>query len=269
MPAAAARAVVAGGSAPARVNVRPPDAGRDGRVQPPYRDPDTGHVYTRGERLAFLDPRNRGYRGYAKPPPDPTLTGLPLDALAAIIAELSGANDAQRAQQAAAEGREGAAALHGIAALPGVAKLLKLAGKGAAKGVKAIQGSGKTAEPGALRRANESMKDRASDYQSRLTGTPPGHAYYVDGIKFDGFTDGVLIEAKGPGYAKFLRHGEFPDWFDGAQDMVEQAQRQLRVAKGVPVTWVVAEPEAAAAIRRLLAERGIIGITIKHVPAGG
>jgi hypothetical protein len=51
------------------------------------------------------------------------------------------------------------------------------------------------------------MPDRAADYQAQLTGNPPGYIYDVKGVKFDGFEDGVLLEVKGPGYAKSSNTG--------------------------------------------------------------
>jgi hypothetical protein len=41
--------------------------------------------------------------------------------------------------------------------------------------------------------------------------------YRVNGVKFDGYANGVLQEAKGPGYAQFVRNGEFQPWFLSAE----------------------------------------------------
>lgn len=185
--------------------------------------------------MGFLDPRSRGYRGYAEPPPDPNTTGLPVDAIAAIVAELSGYNDAHDAQQAAADGREGAAALHGIAALPGLGKLLKLAGKGAVEGVKvgskAIKGGTKAPEPGAVRHATEGMSDRAADYQAQISGLPRGQIYEVNGVKFDGYADGALKEAKGPGYAQFVKDGRFPGSGEMSPSSIKPADSSTQLKK--------------------------------------
>lgn len=85
-------------------------------------------------------------------------------------------------------------------------------------------------------------------------------------MKFDGFANGVLQDAKGPGYAGFVRNGQFEPWYDGADGLASQAQRQLAAAGGVPITWSVAEPEAVVAINNLFASRGISGINVTHVP---
>jgi hypothetical protein len=116
-------------------------------------------------------------------------------------------------------------------------------------------------------RASEAMSPRAARYQSQVTGRPPGEIFLVDGVKFDGFRDGVLFDAKGPGYASFVKDGRFRRWFAGAGELVDQAGRQVRVAGGVPIVWHVAEPQAARAIRRLLAANGLSGIRVVHTAA--
>lgn len=50
--------------------------------------------------------------------------------------------------------------------------------------------------------------------------------------------------------------------------MLNQARRQLTAAGGKPIQWSVAEPETAAAIRNLFADRGITGTRVVHVPFG-
>ncbi len=122
--------------------------------------------------------------------------------------------------------------------------------------------------PGRFVRVIESMSHRAARYQSRITGRLPDVGYRVGNVKFDGYDDvsGVLLDAKGPGYAKFVRNGRFRDWYCGADEMVDQATRQIRAASGTPIEWHIAEKEAADAIRRLLTDNGISGIIVKFVP---
>lgn len=113
------------------------------------------------------------------------------------------------------------------------------------------------------------MEERDAVYQEQITGVPPGEAYWVDRVKFDGFAGGVLQEAKGY-YAQFLgSDGRFLSWFEGGDGMVAQAERQLVAAGGTPITWSVAEPEVAQAIRELFAENGIGGIKVVYVPPAG
>ena len=111
----------------------------------------------------------------------------------------------------------------------------------------------------------ESMSARARAYQKQITGRD-GKAYFVKGVKFDGVANGVLIDAKGPGYATFVKNGRFLDWFKGAEELTKQAQNQLRAANGTPIRWYVAEAEAAAAIRNMFKDKRITGIEIIHTP---
>ncbi|MGZ3457733.1 MAG: Tox-REase-5 domain-containing protein [Archangium sp.] len=135
------------------------------------------------------------------------------------------------------------------------------------------------AGPGKWGPANESMKPRARRYQEQITGHSADEAYWVGGmstksggVKFDGFKDGVLLEAKGPGYAnKFLENLEPERWFEhsGAKDLVEQAKRQLKAAMktGTPIRWHVAEEKVAEAIRLLFERNEVVGIEVVYTPA--
>ncbi|MFM7160250.1 MAG: RHS repeat-associated core domain-containing protein, partial [Planctomycetaceae bacterium] len=118
---------------------------------------------------------------------------------------------------------------------------------------------------GQWRNVAESMFDRARAYQQQVTGRT-GQSFFVNGVKFDGVGTGVLLDAKGPGYANFVRNGRFRDWYRGADELVDQAQSQLRAANGTPIQWHVAEADAVTAIRNLFADRGITGIDIIHTP---
>lgn len=120
------------------------------------------------------------------------------------------------------------------------------------------------------------MSRRAARYQEQISGRPASEAYWVGGqsttaggVKFDGYRDGVLLEAKGPGYANKFDGSLRPErWFElsGAESLIVQAQRQIRVANGVPIQWHVAEKKAADAIRNLLAGRGLRAIEVIHTP---
>ncbi len=122
--------------------------------------------------------------------------------------------------------------------------------------------------PGQFTRVVESMSDRAARYQSRITGRLPDVGYVANGVKFDGFDDvaGVLLDAKGPGYASFVRNGRFQPWYRGGDELVDQARRQVGAANGSPIRWHVAEQEAADAMRSLLQRNGIQGINVVHTP---
>jgi hypothetical protein len=131
--------------------------------------------------------------------------------------------------------------------------------------------------PGEWGPAHESMSKRAARYQEQICGQSVSDAYWVGGvgrnsggIKFDGFKDGVLLEAKGPGYAnKFDDNLNPKKWFapSGAKQLIAQARRQLDAAAGVPIRWHVAEKKAADAIRKLLENGKVNGIEVVHTPA--
>jgi hypothetical protein len=137
----------------------------------------------------------------------------------------------------------------------------RLPNRGQAVGPRRVRG------PGRWRRANESMSARAQRYQQQITGAPPGRVYDVNGVKFDGFRNGTLLDAKGPGYEWAVRNGQFIRRYNGAQSLLEQAQRQLRAAGGTPIRWEVAEARTAEAIRNMFRRNGITGIDVVHTPA--
>jgi hypothetical protein len=105
------------------------------------------------------------------------------------------------------------------------------------------------------------MSDRARAYQESITGRA-GQAYRVNGVDFDGYRNGVLLEAKGPGYSNFLENGQWELWYTGTERLLSQAGSQLAVANGYSITWYVAEQDAADAIRRLLKDNGYGAITV-------
>ncbi len=123
-----------------------------------------------------------------------------------------------------------------------------------------------TPGPGKWAKANESMSERARKYQAKITGRTDGSVYEIDGVRFDGYRDGVLLEAKGPGYANFVKDGEFRDFFHGKETLVEQAERQIAAAAGTKIRWSVAEKSAADAMRRFLRENDVTGIDVVWTP---
>ncbi len=120
-------------------------------------------------------------------------------------------------------------------------------------------------EPGTWIRVEESMSERSAVYQEQISGRPAGWAYEVAGVGFDGYTDGVLLEAKGLGYASFIKDGKFLPFFKAGRRMAWQAQQQSRAAAGRPLVWSVAEPVTVDAIEYFLEDKEISGITIMHV----
>ncbi|NOK13146.1 Tox-REase-5 domain-containing protein [Corallococcus exercitus] len=127
-------------------------------------------------------------------------------------------------------------------------------------------------EPGHWGPTKESMSDRARRYQEQISGHSADEAYWVGGVKFDGFRDGVLLEAKGPGYANKFQEGLAPKrWFKdtGAQALVDQASRQVEQVRGMGfrIRWHVAEEKAADAIQALLKRAGLDEVEVVHTPA--
>ncbi|WP_253975206.1 Tox-REase-5 domain-containing protein [Myxococcus dinghuensis] len=151
---------------------------------------------------------------------------------------------------------------------PGAAIILQRASTAANKGAPSN-------EPGQWAPSNETMSPRARRYQEQISGRSADDAYWVGGtttkdggVKFDGFEKGVLLEAKGPGYAKFFEALNPKRWFknSGAKSLGEQALRQVKAAKGMPIRWHVAEEAAVPALRKLLQDRGAQGIEVVFTP---
>lgn len=118
------------------------------------------------------------------------------------------------------------------------------------------------------------------DYETQAARYPTGMEYEVPGpdgpVQFDGFDptvgeDGLLVEAKGNGYAWMVGDdGQFRPETGAAVGIPKELLRQYEAASelGVPVEWRVSEPKAAAAIQEIIDAQGyddLIHVTI--VPA--
>jgi len=123
--------------------------------------------------------------------------------------------------------------------------------------------------PGNWRDANESMSDTSEDYQAQIAGeNHRGQVYDVDGVAFDGYDENgqTLLDAKGR-YSQFIgSNGNFHDWWNGADSLIQQARRQLAVAGNYAIEWHVMESDAATAIRSLFRDNRITGISVIHTP---
>ncbi|CAM3167159.1 Tox-REase-5 domain-containing protein [Corallococcus soli] len=172
---------------------------------------------------------------------------------------------------------QGALTLERVAVPVGRAASALSGGPGAAILLQRANTATPPAGPGQWGPARESMSERARRYQEQISGHSADEAYWVGGVgkdsgglKFDGFADGVLLEAKGPGYAnKFLDNLSPRVWFQksGAKALVEQAQRQLaRAPPDVPIRWHVAELKTTEAIRELFRLNGVEGIDVVFTP---
>jgi filamentous hemagglutinin len=154
------------------------------------------------------------------------------------------------------------------ARLWGSIELPALAGLAFEGPLSSVTGAGENASglAGQWIAVNESMSASASAYQAQITGKV-GQAYIVNGVKFDGISNGALLEAKGPGYANFVRGGEFQDWFTGEKALINQAKNQAVVANGAPIQWHVADAEAVQALQKLFRDENVTGIKIIYTPA--
>jgi Restriction endonuclease fold toxin 5 len=127
--------------------------------------------------------------------------------------------------------------------------------------------------PGQWVPKNEHMSERSRAFQHKQTKAPAGWVYRVrhNGEKadFDGFDfdQGILLETKGLGYDKHFDAKLNPkQYFQGAKRLVRQAERQSRVAHGVPIRWHVAEPRMVAILKKLFRRNRIQGIDVVHTP---
>lgn len=118
------------------------------------------------------------------------------------------------------------------------------------------------------------------NYEMQATGYPTGMEYEVPGpdgpVQFDGYDpdvgeEGLLVEAKGNGYAWMVGDdGQFRPETGAAVGIPKELLRQYEVASelGIPVEWRVSEPKAAAAIQEIIEAQGyddLIHVTV--VPA--
>ena len=119
--------------------------------------------------------------------------------------------------------------------------------------------------PGEFQNVQQNTTPTAAKYQKQVTGTPQGKAYVVNGVKFDGYKKGVLLEAKGPGYESLTENLGQQNLDALAERLLGQAERQVIAAKGVPIEWLVAEEGFASKLTAFFINEGI-PIKVTHVP---
>ena len=104
---------------------------------------------------------------------------------------------------------------------------------------------------GQWQQVNESMSQASRAYQTQITGHT-GEAFIQNGVKFDGVINGNLVDAKCH-YSQFVDKstGQFYEWFDGKQALIDEANRQIYAAQGAKIQWYFAEEEAMNAVQRL------------------
>jgi hypothetical protein len=167
-------------------------------------------------------------------------------------------------------------------ALPGYATINPGSSSETRDGARAQATSADRAEPRlcpdpSFDRPGSNWSPRALAYQYYVTGLPPGFAIrlidpatgrpvYLDGCRE---LDGVLLEAKGLGYKRFLdKDGNWKPWFKGLKSIINQAQRQSRAAAAIgrTVEWHVAEPEVAKAFAHTFESVGIHNVVVIYDP---
>lgn len=80
-------------------------------------------------------------------------------------------------------------------------------------------------------------------------------------------SDGAMIEAKGPGFAKMLQSSYFSDFVLPAR-WERQAARQVAASGGRDLDWFFAEPEAADRAREIFDDaRTLRKINVISIPA--
>lgn len=114
------------------------------------------------------------------------------------------------------------------------------------------------AGPGAWMAVKEYMKPARLAFQVSQGGRA-GEAYVVNGVKFDGYSWGKLIEAKGNlGALVSKATGEFRKTINVGQKLVAQAQRQIAAAANrARIEWRVDSQKAATALRKLFKDNDI------------
>jgi hypothetical protein len=109
------------------------------------------------------------------------------------------------------------------------------------------------------------MSDYSRRYQE-FNGGRPGEVYRVERAgehaDFDSIDNGVLVDSKG-NYDHLFKDGEPQRWWN-PQDMIDQAERQIRVSGGQPIEWRFAEN--GDAYRYFREELRDTPIRVRHVP---
>jgi len=121
--------------------------------------------------------------------------------------------------------------------------------------------------PGQHVRVNDNMDLKAEAYQMQVAGTGKTEAYRYNGVNFDGYDNGVLIEAK-HGYEGFIQNGELVSWWKngGFKQIVDQARRQTQAANGYPIQWRFSSEKVAIFFKKFF-EKENFDIEVVHIPA--
>jgi len=100
------------------------------------------------------------------------------------------------------------------------------------------------------------MSKAAAQYQQHITGKVATESYLIDGVKFDGIKNGVLLDAK-YGYASFMNKNtrKWHKWFTGQDPLKAQAERQIKAAQGMPIEWHFENKQIRDLVAKTLSEK--------------
>jgi hypothetical protein len=125
--------------------------------------------------------------------------------------------------------------------------------------------SGVKALDGKWVKTNENMSDFSKSYQEKITGRSWNESYELNGVKFDGYKGGVLIDTKG-NMNQFLDGDNFKVWYTGHKSSLDQANRQLDVANGAPIEWYFSDKEYMEVLQDYFVKEGVTEIKFIHDP---
>jgi hypothetical protein len=111
--------------------------------------------------------------------------------------------------------------------------------------------------------------ERSLAYQEQISELKRGFEIKLNGVRFDGCRaeDGVMLEAKGPGYAdKMDGPNDWQEWYTGAKDIGDQMKRQATAATGRMVEWHFAEKPVADFFRKFTEKNKLTNIVVIFTP---
>lgn len=99
--------------------------------------------------------------------------------------------------------------------------------------------------------------ERGMEWQERSTGVSRTREYEVNGVKFDSYENGKLVDAKNDVYGSIL--GGTPRGVEQSVGtrLADEATRQIRAAPNTPIEWRVQDQFSAGWIENALRDRGI------------
>ncbi|GGH18344.1 hypothetical protein GCM10007352_29000 [Mucilaginibacter phyllosphaerae] len=130
-----------------------------------------------------------------------------------------------------------------------------------------IRSAGKSLTGTWVKESISGWSENAVHYQEFITGVKAGQTFEVNGYNFDGFRNGVLLDAKS-GLGNFVdkQTGTFKSFFKGQESLVIQARNQLGAANGTPIEWNFEIKAVRDAMEKLFEKRGVKGISLKYTP---